>query len=39
MSIATILDDGHGFLWIGTHAGLVRIERARIDQALARSQR
>jgi signal transduction histidine kinase len=33
LAIASVLDDGHGFFWLATHAGLVRVSKARLSSA------
>ncbi len=31
LTVAAVLDDGRGFLWLATHSGLVRVAHARVD--------
>jgi signal transduction histidine kinase/ligand-binding sensor domain-containing protein len=35
LSIAGIIDDSSGFLWLATHSGLIRVEYARLDRGSA----
>lgn len=35
LCVATVLDDGHGYIWLGTHSGLMRVSRQRLSEGNA----